>query len=565
LRKRNTVGAIRSAQREIGTTPNIGDIDPAIWAQARERAAAVHALIAQGAISQDAAAHLARQWQVSRSTVWRRIERYRSVGDLTAFLPRRAGRKEGGCLIDSAADEIIQAVARKWWRRSENATVAEIEPEVVHDCIAQQLPPPSRATISRRLRKLRQDPENFSGEARQVLRERRRLMKSSYEVAAPLDVVQMDHTVADVFIVDPESRQCIGRPTLTVAIDVATRCILGSCLSLEAPSALLVALCMDNAVFPKENTLATLNLTVDYPMHGLPTALHTDNGQEFHSEAFRRGCDLHNINTIYRPPGTPRFGGHVERLIGTLMRRFRLLPGNTYSDLLKRRPAQAEAKASLALIDLHRFLLQEIARYHHQTHRSLGMSPRRAWERGWSENKGRHQPSVPRNRQKFLLDFLPVRQRVVGREGIELFGGLKYASPELAEHVALHTKRIVRFDPRDISRVYLECANAAHLVVPWRDRFLAPMSLWEWDALRERNRPVTERGDRERTNTELQRLRSAAPLRKPRALKSRRHAARAADWHELQRLQALPSPTVALEATITVDAEGEALAWEVLE
>lgn len=431
--------------------------------------------------------------------------------------------------------------------------------------MAQQLPPPSRATLSRRLRKLRQDPENFSGEARQVLRERRRLMKSSYEVAAPLDVVQMDHTIADVFIVDPQSRQCIGRPTLTVAIDVATRCILGTCLSLEAPSALLVALCMDNAVFPKENTLATLNLTVDYPMHGLPTALHTDNGQEFHSEAFRRGCDLHNINTIYRPPGTPRFGGHVERLIGTLMRRFRLLPGNTYSDLLKRRPAQAEAKATLTLIDLQRFLLQEIARYHHQTHRSLGMSPRRAWERGWSENKGQHQPSVPRNRQKFLLDFLPVRRRVVGREGIELFGGLKYASPELAEHVSLHTKRVVRFDPRDISRVYLECANAAHLMVPWRDRFLSPMSLWEWQALRERHRRVTERGDRERTNTELQRLRSAAPVRNPGALKARRHAARAAGWHELQRLQALPSPTVALEATMTVDAQGEALAWEVLE
>jgi hypothetical protein len=54
-------------------------------------------------------------------------------------------------------------------------------------------------------------------------------------------------------------------------------------------------------------------------------------------------------------------------------------------------------------------------------------------------------------------------------------------------------------------------------------------------------------------------------VRNPGALKSRRHAARAADWHELQRLQALPSPTVALEATMTVDAQGEALAWEVLE
>jgi len=74
-----------------------------------------------------------------------------------------------------------------------------------------------------------------------------------------------------------------------------------------------------------------------------------------------------------------------------------------------------------------------------------------------------------------------------------------------------------------------------------------------------------ERGDREATNAELLRLRSDVFSRHPTALKSRRRAARAADWHELQRLQALPAPAVALEATLTADAQGETLAWEVLE
>ena len=172
-------------------------------------------------------------------------------------------------------------------------------------------------------------------------------VKSSYDVERKRSTSSRSfHTVADVFLVDPASRQPIGRPTLTVAIDVATRSVLGICLSLEAPSSLLVALCLEHAVFPKEVWLGTMGATVEWPMYGRMRALHSDNGKEFHSSAFRRGCDLNRIEVIYRPPATPRFGGHVERLIGTLMRRVRLLPGTSYSDLLGRRPRRAELQSA---------------------------------------------------------------------------------------------------------------------------------------------------------------------------------------------------------------------------
>jgi len=244
-------------------------------------------------------------------------------------------------IIDGTADELIRTVARRWWRKTENATIAEIEPAVVHECASTGITPPSRATIARRLAQLREDPENFSGEVRRALRERRRLMQSSYAVQHPLDVVQIDHTVADVFIVDPVTRQCIGRPTLTLAIDVATRSVLGHCLSLEAPSALLVALCLEQAVFPKDEWLGSAESCHTVPDARTATGLTLRQRREFHAAAFRRGCDLNNIDTIYRPPATPRFGGHVERLIGTFMRRIRLLPGNSYSRILGRRQRHA--------------------------------------------------------------------------------------------------------------------------------------------------------------------------------------------------------------------------------
>jgi putative transposase len=41
----------------------------------------------------------------------------------------------------------------------------------------------------------------------------------------PLDVVQIDHTLVDVIVVDSEHRQSIGRPWLTLAVDVASRAV----------------------------------------------------------------------------------------------------------------------------------------------------------------------------------------------------------------------------------------------------------------------------------------------------------------------------------------------------
>ena len=47
----------------------------------------------------------------------------------------------------------------------------------------------------------------------------------------------MDHTPVDVIVVDERHRLPIGRPYVTVAIDVASRCVVGLVVTLEAPSA----------------------------------------------------------------------------------------------------------------------------------------------------------------------------------------------------------------------------------------------------------------------------------------------------------------------------------------
>lgn len=49
----------------------------------------------------------------------------------------------------------------------------------------------------------------------------------TYRVDRALDVVQIDHTRVDAIVVDETHRLPIGRPWLTLAVDVATRVVVG--------------------------------------------------------------------------------------------------------------------------------------------------------------------------------------------------------------------------------------------------------------------------------------------------------------------------------------------------
>jgi putative transposase len=65
---------------------------------------------------------------------------------------------------------------------------------------------------------------------------------------SPLEPVQIDHIQAAIVVVDELFRQPIGRPWVSVAIDVATRCVVGLYMALERPNAAIVALLLTRGV-----------------------------------------------------------------------------------------------------------------------------------------------------------------------------------------------------------------------------------------------------------------------------------------------------------------------------
>ena len=283
-------------------------------------------------------------------------------------------------------------------------------PVLVFDCDAAGLKPPSRKAIRARVsaRSLRELVKARDGTkaARQTFAPVGPGLRPSH----PLAIVQIDHTKVDIQLVDDLARAVVGRPWLTLVLDVFSRSVLGFYLSFDAPSAAGVALAVGQAVLAKPEWLGERGLDLAWPMHGIPRSLHLDNGKAFHSKALRRGCQRHGIRIDYRPPATPRFGGYIERLMGTLMTRVHALPGTTSSNVAARGDYPAEQKAILTLREFERILALEIlGPYHNEMHSALGTTPAAAWAAGVAAHAAR----PPVDPAAFVLDFLPFEERVV--------------------------------------------------------------------------------------------------------------------------------------------------------
>ncbi|WP_245501704.1 transposase family protein, partial [Mesorhizobium sp. M2A.F.Ca.ET.067.02.1.1] len=176
-----------------------------------------------------------------------------------------------------------------------------------------------------------------------------RPVPGEYAAECAFDVVQMDHTLVDVIVVDRQYRRPLQRPWLTLAIDVASRTVAGFYLTLEPPSTVSVALVIQPVVQPNESWLAGLGIDAEWPICGFPDAIHVDNAKEFRSRALRRGAEEYGIDLICRPVATPHCGGQIERLIGTMMGAVHLLPGTTFSDIDQRGGYDSAANATMTI------------------------------------------------------------------------------------------------------------------------------------------------------------------------------------------------------------------------
>ena len=483
------VGSLRG--REAGRLTELFDardeqrriIDEKDWVIARERERVVKELLARDGDVESHIGAASAALGVARRQIYTWMARYRAAAHTSALLDKPSGRPVGTIRLGAHRERLLRRTIDEHYLKQPRLKPEDIYKEVIRRCKAAGLREIARGTVLARLRAL--DPETVARKrfGAKHARETVSAAPGTFVVDGALDVMQIDHTQVDLHVVDEGFRRPIGRPWITVATDIATRMISGIYLTLEAPSELSVAMCLAHAVLPKETWLAERKISAEWPVWGAPKRVHTDNGSDFAGESLRRGCEDYGIAMEFRPPGRAHFGGHIERLIGTLMQRVHTLPGTCYSNPQERGDYGSEQSAVLTLKELEYWLTLEICvHYHGAIHRTLGTSPLVAWETALQRGVRQW---LPRDARRFYIGFLPVEDRTLQRTGVQL-ENIRYWSDTLPT-IARHKEPItVRYDPRNMSRIYVRGPRSTDYIdVSYADIRYPPVSLYEIKAARD--------------------------------------------------------------------------------
>lgn len=445
---------------------------------------------------------IAQELGVSRSTMYRLITAYRAKGTVSSVEPRALGRRKDTLVLDAKREKLIASTIHEIYLKPERPTMTYLIEQVRARCAQKGLPLPDRRTIKARVDRIdRRTVALKRKDAKGV--KATKTVPGQYVTSRPLEVVQIDHTEVDVFLVDETTRKTMDkRPWLTLAIDVFTRMVVGFHLSMDKPSRVSLGLCMLNAVYDKSAWLAERKIDASWPAAGLPEAVHADNGADFRSHAFAWACREEGIKLIFRPVGAPHYGGHIERLIGTMMGRVHFYPGSTFANPTARQGNKSGRFAAMTFREFECALGWEIAgRYNEEIHSALLRPPIAVWR----EHEASLALRMPKDRMAFWVSFLPDAHRTLRPDGIWLHD-IPYWSNALSGQVGrAKSELLIKFDPRDVSRIFVQHPDSRFLEARARPLGFPAISLREWNQAKKAlgGKGRKERNDEQITKTAL--------------------------------------------------------------
>lgn len=433
------------------------------------------------------------------TTLYRWLKRYLPFRDLSTLIPQKRGWTKGRTRLAASAEAVIEEVIEDYYltpqRPSEQHTIDEIK----RRCLERHIQPPNKSTIRTRIQRIPEEERLRRRGQRRKARDKFRPVPGHFPGADfPLAVVQIDHTLVDLILVDDEYRKPVGRPWISLAMDVYSRMVVGYYLSFDDPSEASVGFCVSHAVLPKEGTMSLLQVRAEWPVWGIPKTIHVDNGPDFRSEGFRRSCAKHGIHVEYRPVKQPEYGGHIERLLGTLSKRIHSLPGTTFSSIKERDDYDSDKHAIFTKSEFEKWLVTLICKYyHHRHHAKIKTLPIHKWETGIFGNDttlGIGLPPRPTDHATIVYDFLPSFERTVQRTGVTIEGMTYYSEalrPWIGAPDPQDPKRKLRLtfcrDPRDITTLrFYDPELNEYLAIPTADMSLPSMSIWEYREVRRR-------------------------------------------------------------------------------
>jgi len=442
------------------------------------------------------------EFGVSVATMYRWIDAYESSGLLTALGNSRRSDK-GRSRLSKEQEQLIDEVINDEYLTEQRIRVSSVAEEVEYRCRKQGLNPPHKNTIRNRIKKIPESLRVSTRHGRQKAKQYQPLRGNFPGADWPLSYIQIDHTPLDIILVDDEFRQPVGRPYMTLAIDVFSRVIPGFYLSFDPPSCFTVGMCISHSVLPKEHYLEEFDIASDWPVEGKMKIVHADNALEFRSDILKRACNQHQIDLQWRPVREPQYGGHVERFFGTLNKRLHELPGTTFSNVQDREYYKSEEYSAFTIAELEKWITTFIVeKYHNSRHSELNNTPISVYERGVLGDENTPGTGIPPriiDKEAFRIDFMPYVKRTIQNygmknENIEYYHDVfrPWINAKDRERPKEKRKFVFHYDPRDISIFYFwDPELKQYFKIPYKDNTRPPISLWE---LKKANKKAREDG-----------------------------------------------------------------------
>jgi putative transposase len=482
----------------------------------------------------------AKELYISPTTLYNWLRAYESTGQLSSLASLKIKGGKDKSRLTKEQDELIDLVLEEYYLTKLKPTVQRAYELVAIKCNNTNIKKPSISSVRRRANSLSEKLILKRREGKKSI-EQFEFNKGEYpDGLYPLHVLQIDHTKADIILVDNEHRHELGRPWITMAIDIYSRMVAGFYVSFEAPGYFATGQTLLNSILPKDKLKEQYNFKSDYPLWGIPNMIHMDNAKEFRGIDLQHVCDEYGINIVWRPVGKARFGGHIERLLGTLSKYIHTLEGTTFSNISQRKNYDSQKEAMMTLSEFEEWLTILITDvYHKKNHSQINMTPLQKYEEGIFGTKNQPPRGLPKkieDEQFLYINLLPREDRTIQKTGIQI-DNITYYSEVLNAWIdafdiirgkKIKKKFVIRRDPRDISHIWFFDPRAkTYYQIPYRNSRLPKVSIWEYKtAQKYLKNELNKEYKEEEVFEALERLRNIASNSKKKTKTQRKHMER---------------------------------------
>ncbi len=188
-------------------------IDDASWDEAVAREIVIRRLVSGKPINRAAFYQACSELGLKRTRLYELIDAYKTRPVTSSLVSRPAGIRSGSSRLSKETEAVISDAIQGFYKSTQKPSTNQLHKEVARRCRFRDLQAPAWRTIRRRIDAM--DPAEIAAarEGAKVARGRFKPVPGRYHAERVFEVVQIDHTLVDVIIVDRQYRHglCKGR------------------------------------------------------------------------------------------------------------------------------------------------------------------------------------------------------------------------------------------------------------------------------------------------------------------------------------------------------------------